>query len=90
MKFSELLRSYKEGKKRVLINGMGTGDTQGLIIEVNDDYITYQLLNIKTETKSKKVKEVREIKYIPISNIFDLSEGEVEKESKPAVQAPIP
>ncbi|CAG0956193.1 MAG: hypothetical protein OIN86_06730 [Candidatus Methanoperedens sp.] len=80
MKFKDLLTKYKDDKKRVLINGLGSGETRGLIIEIQEDYIVYELLQIKKEKNSRKEKQNRELKYIPISNIFDLSEGEKETE----------
>jgi hypothetical protein len=80
MKFKDLLAKYKDDKKRVLINGLGTGETRGMIIEVQEDYIAYELLQIKKEKNSGKEKQNRELKYITISNIFDLSEGEKETE----------
>jgi hypothetical protein len=80
MNFKGLLSKYKDDKKRVLINGLGSGETRGLIIEVQEDYIVYELLQIKKEKNSGKEKQNRELKYIPISNIFDLSEGEKEIE----------
>ncbi len=80
MKFKDLLAKYRDDKKRVLINGLGSGETRGLIIEVQEDYIAYELLQIKKEKNSGKEKQNRELKYIPISNIFDLSEGEKETE----------
>lgn len=82
MDFKDLLNQYKERKTRVMVNGMGTGTTRGLILEVNDDYITYELLSIQTEKNSQKVKEKKEIKYIPIRNINDIGEGETVKETK--------
>ncbi len=89
MNFKDLLTSYKNNKTRVLVNGMGSGSTRGLILEVNDDYITYELLNVQTEKKSQKMKETKEIKYIPILGIGDISEGEKVKETKPTVQSEI-
>lgn|GEM_PF-994704 len=89
MNFRELLTQYKKNETRVMVNGMGTGTTKGLILDVGDDYITYGLLNIQTEKKSQKVKERREIKYIPILSINDISEGEKMKETKPEVQTGI-
>lgn len=89
MNFKDLLTSYKNNKTRVLVNGMGSGSTRGLILEVNDDYITYELLNVQTEKKSQKMKETKEIKYIPILGIGDISEGEKVKETKPDVQSEI-
>ncbi len=80
MKFKDLLTKYKDDKKRVLINGLGSGDTRGLIIEVQEDYIAYELLQIKKEKNSGKEMQNRELKYIQISNIFDFSEGEKETE----------
>ena len=89
MNFRELLTQYKKNETRVMVNGMGTGDTRGLILEVSDDYIVYELLNIQTEKKSQKLKERREIKFIPILSISDISEGEKVKETKPEVQTGI-
>lgn len=85
MNFKELILKYKTDKTRVLINGQGEGHTKGTIIEVHDDYIVYELLQVEKEKKGKeatgKEKQIRELKYIPISSIHDLSEGEKEKES---------
>lgn len=89
MNFRELLTQYKKNETRVMVNGMGTGGTRGLILEVSDDYITYELLNIQIEKKSQKVKETKEIKYIPILSICDISEGEKVKETKPAVKSEV-
>jgi hypothetical protein len=81
MNFRELLMKHKEEKTRVIINGLGTGETKGTILAVNDDYIEYELLNIQKEVKSGKEKTTKEVKCIPLTSIFDLSEGETEKES---------
>ncbi len=89
MNFKDLLTQYKNNETRVMVNGMGTGGTRGLILEVSDDYITYELLNVQTEKNSQKVKETKEIKYIPILSISDISEGEKVKETKHAVQSGI-
>lgn len=88
MNFKELLLKYKENKTRVIINGLGTGETKGTIIAINDDYIEFELLNIQKETKSNKEKTTREVKLIPIANIFDLSEGEKETISEMGLTAP--
>ncbi len=85
MNFKELLLKYKENKTRVIINGLGTGETKGTIIASNDDYIEFELLNIQKETKSNKEKTTREVKYIPLTSIFDLSEGEKEKITEPGL-----
>ena len=79
MNFKDLLQKYKTEKIRVIINGLGDGETKGTIIAVNDDYIEYELLNVQKEVKSGKEKSTREVKYIPLTSIFDLSEGEKEK-----------
>jgi hypothetical protein len=79
MNFKDLLQKYKAEKIRVIINGLGDGETKGTIIAVNDDYIEYELLNVQKEVKSGKEKITREVKYIPLTSIFDLSEGEREK-----------
>jgi hypothetical protein len=85
MNFKDLLQKYKTDKSRVLINGLGGGQTKGTIIEVHDDYIVYELLQVEKEKKGKeatgKEKQTRELKYIPINAISDLSEGEKETES---------
>jgi hypothetical protein len=78
MKLSELLRKLKEDKTRIMINGLGSGEVRGLITEVNDDYIVYELCDAKKEKTSGKEKTNKELKYIPISSIFELSEGEKE------------
>lgn len=83
MNFKNKLLEYKESKKRVLINGMGSGTTKGTILEVYDDYLDYELLNIQEEKKTGKQKQKREVKHIQISQIFDLSEGEKEKVISP-------
>jgi hypothetical protein len=80
MNFKEQLMKYKESKTRVLINGLGDGTTKGTILEVYDDFIDYELLNIQTEKKTKKEKQTREVKHIQIAQIFDVGEGEKEKE----------
>jgi len=79
MNFKDLLQKYKAEKTRVIINGLGDGETKGTIIAVNDDYIEYELLNVQKEVKSGKEKTTREVKCIPLTSIFDLSEGEKEK-----------
>ncbi|CAG0967075.1 hypothetical protein METP3_01212 [Methanosarcinales archaeon] len=56
MNFKDLLLKYKENKTRVIINGLGDGETKGTIIAVNDDYIEYDLLNVQKEVKSGKEK----------------------------------
>lgn len=75
MNFKEVLNDFMTNKKRTIINGMGS-DTRGLILEVTDDYITYELLNTEREKTSGKERTTRELLYIQISNIFSLSEGE--------------
>jgi len=87
MNFRELLLKYKADKARVIINGIGAGEVKGTIIEVNDDYIEYELLEVQTEKKSQKQKTTKEVKYIPIANIYDLSEGETEKITEPGLAA---
>lgn len=76
MNFRDLLITYMTENKRVLINGMGTGTTQGLIKEVQDDYIVYDLTDVQTEKNSSKTKTTQETKYIPISDITEISTGE--------------
>ncbi len=88
MNFKEVLLKHKENKTRVTINDLGTGETKGTIIAVHDDFIELELLNIQTEVKSKKEKTTREVKLIPIANIFDLSEGEKETISEMELSAP--
>ncbi len=69
--------------RRVIINGLGSGETRGLITDVQDDYIVYELCDAQKEKHSGKEKVKKEIKYIPISGIFDLSEGEKEVVNAP-------
>ncbi len=83
MNFRALLTKYKDDKTRVLINGLGSGETRGLITDVQDDYIVYELCEVQKERHSGKEKQKKEAKYIPISSIFDLSEGEKETEKVP-------
>ncbi len=78
MKLIELLRELKEKKTRIIINCLGTGETRGLITDVQDDYIVYELCDSQKEKHSGKEKSKKEVKYIPISSIFDMSEGEKE------------
>ena len=82
MNFRELLTRYKNEKTRVVLNGLGTGETKGTIAAIHDDYIEFELLNIRKETKTNKEKTTREVKYIPLTSIIDLSEGEKEKISE--------
>jgi len=44
MNFKDLVLKYKAENTRVIINGLGDGETKGTIIAVNDDYIEYELL----------------------------------------------
>ncbi len=78
MNFKALLTKLNDDKTRVLINGLGSGETRGLIIEVQEDYIVYELCGVQKEKHSGKEKQKKEVKYIPISGNFDLSEGEKE------------
>ncbi len=87
MDFRELLLKYRVDKVRVIINGLGTGEVKGSIIEVHDDYIEYELLDVQKEAKSGKEKKTREIKFIPIRNISDLGEGEKESETTAGLAA---
>jgi hypothetical protein len=76
MNFKALLEKYKNDKTRCLINSLGDGETRGLIIEVHDDYIDYELLDAKKLKGSDKEKQIREVKHIQIS------EGEKETEAQ--------
>ena len=87
MNFKDLLKKYRDDKTRVMINGLGSGETRGLITDVQDDYIVYELCEIKNEKNSGKEKRKTEVKYMQISNIFDLSEGEKETEKNPDLAA---
>ncbi len=78
--FKELLSRFKDEKKRVMINGMGGGDKKGVIVQIYDDYIAYELLEVKTEKKAMVEKRTHEVMYIPIFDIHEVSEGEVETE----------
>jgi hypothetical protein len=87
MEFKGLLREYLKEKTRVIINGLGTEDTKGTILEVHDDYIEFELLNIQKETKTNKEKITREVQYIPLTSISSLSEGEKEKTTETGLAA---
>jgi hypothetical protein len=87
MDFTGLLREYMKEKTRVIINGLGTEDTKGTILEVHDDYIEFELLNIQKETKTNKEKITREVQYIPLTSISSLSEGEKEKTAEGGLAA---
>ncbi len=87
MNYRELLTRYKDEKTRVVLNGLGTGETNGTIAAIHDDYIEFELLNIQKETKTNKEKTTREVKYIPLTSIFDLSEGEKEKKIETGLAA---
>ncbi len=82
-----LLREYMKEKTRIIVNGLGSEDTKGTILEVHDDYIELELLNVQKETKTNKEKITREIKYIPLTSISDLSEGEKEKTTETGLAA---
>lgn len=83
MSFKQILLDSCSNKTRVLINGMGSGTTKGTILEVFEDYITYELVDVQVEKKTNKTKTTREVKLIPISAITDLSTGETEKVVNP-------
>ena len=85
MDFRELLLTYRNSKKRVMINGMGSGTTRGLILDVCDDYLVYELLSIKEEKKTGKQKQIREVKNISIAQIVDIGEGEVTTDVVPNI-----
>lgn len=87
MDLKTLLRKLKDDKTRIMINGLGSGETRGLITDVQDDYIVYELCDAQKEKHSGKEKVKKEVKYIPISSIFDLSEGEKETEKNPDLSA---
>jgi hypothetical protein len=83
MDLKTLLKKLKDDKTRIMINGLGSGETRGLITDVQDDYIVYELCDAQKEKHSGKEKQRKEVKYIPISSILDLSEGEKEVVSAP-------
>lgn len=87
MDFKGLLMGYMQEKTRVIVNGLGAGDTKGTILAVHDDYIEFELLNIQKEVKSGKEKITREVQYIPLTNISSLSEGEKEKTTETGLAA---
>jgi hypothetical protein len=87
MDLKTLLKKLKDDKTRIMINGLGSGETRGLITDVQDDYIAYELCEIKNEKNSGKEKVKKEVKCIPISSIFELSEGEKETEKVPDLSA---
>jgi len=83
MDLKTLLKKLKEDKTRIMINGLGSGETRGLITDVQDDYIIYELCDAQKEKHSGKEKVKKEVKYMPISSIFDMSEGEKENVNAP-------
>jgi hypothetical protein len=83
LKFVDELIEYKEKKTRVLINGMGTGNTKGTILNVYSDFIEYELLTVEVEKNSSKTRTTREVKLIPLTAISELSEGETKNETTP-------
>jgi hypothetical protein len=83
MDLKTLLKKLKDDKTRIIINGLGSGEIRGLITEVQDDYIVYELCDAQKEKHSGKEKVKKELKYIPISSISELSEGEKEVVSTP-------
>jgi hypothetical protein len=85
MHLKTLLNKFKDDKTRCIINGLGTGTTRGLITGVEDDYIVFELCEVQKEKNSQKEKQKKEVKYIPICNIFDLSEGEKEVVATPSL-----
>jgi hypothetical protein len=87
MDFKTLLRKLKDDKTRIVINGLGSGETRGLITDVQEDYIVYELCDAQKEKHSGKEKVKKEIKYIPISGISELSEGEKEVANAPNLSA---
>ena len=87
MSFKQILLDACANKTRILINGMGSGTTKGTILEVFEDYITYELLEVEVEKNTKKEKTTKEIKMIPISAITEISEGEKETTKNPVIQA---
>ena len=87
MDFIGLLRGYMQEKTRVIVNGLGAGDTKGTILAVHDDYIEFELLNIQKEVKSGKEKIKREVQYIPLTSISSLSKGENEKTNETGLEA---
>jgi hypothetical protein len=82
-----LLRKLKDDKTRIMINGLGSGETRGLIMDVQEDYIVYELCDAQKEKHSGKERVKKEVKYIPISGISDMSEGEKEVVNAPNLSA---
>ena len=67
MKFEELIKKYNESGTKCFVNGL-----TGKITEVNEDYITLEI----THKAEKQENTTNEKIYIPVSEIFSLSEGE--------------
>ncbi|NJD75751.1 MAG: hypothetical protein FIB08_01460 [Candidatus Methanoperedens sp.] len=83
MDLKTLLKKLKDDKTRIMINGLGSGEIRGLVTDVQDDYIVYELCDAQKEKHSGKEKTKKEVKYIPISSIYEMSEGEKEVTSAP-------
>jgi len=82
MKFDEIINKYISEKTRCFVNGLpDNSETKGTIIARGEDYIEFEMLNIQTEKKTGKLKESKELKIIPISQISDLSVGEIVRET---------
>lgn len=66
----ELIQQYIDDKKDdVYVNGYGAGQ----IKEIQEDFLTFVVLNINT---SKKEKSTYEVLHIPINENLTISEGQ--------------
>lgn len=79
--FIELIDKFIAEKKRCIINGMPSDDnTRGLILQRHEDFVKFEMLNVKVEKRTNREKQTREIVYIPLLGITDISEGEAATE----------
>lgn len=75
MSFKELLVEAMNSKKRVVLNGFGSGTTKATIIEMREDYLTLELIDVEVEKNTKKEKVSKEIIFIPIDAVTQFGEG---------------
>ncbi len=75
VKLVELLNKLKSENEPAVINGI-----VGRIIEVGEELLTLETIRKKNswEGKKKETVKVREITYIPIIQIYTVSQGEKE------------
>jgi hypothetical protein len=71
MKFAELLDKFVEKGARAFVNGFPE-EGGGKILKREEDYIVFEF----TKPSQKQEDTTREKIFIPISQIFSLSQGE--------------